>query len=98
MSLNRYEYTSNIDNDRYGTTRYPDFPLQESDKYIISREGDRLDLLANQFYGDPRYWWILATVNNLGKGTLIVPPSIQLRIPFPINDVSKKLRETELTK
>ena len=63
------------------TTELPIISKSQSDRYIISREGDRLDLLANQFYGDPRMWVALALANNLGKGSFIVPPGIQLRLP-----------------
>jgi nucleoid-associated protein YgaU len=95
--MDRYQFTK-IKQDRYSTTRYPKFPKQQSDLYIISREGDRLDLLANEFYKDPRYWWVLAEANNVGKGTMIVPAGLQLRIPFPITDLLDRLREVEDTK
>ena len=65
----------------YNTTHIPVIERSSQDRYIFSRMGDRLDNLAFQFYGDPRHWIILAVANNLGKGTLIIPPNIQLRIP-----------------
>tara|TARA_R100000388_G_C7148412_1_gene113354 strand:+ start:245 stop:562 length:318 start_codon:yes stop_codon:yes gene_type:complete len=65
----------------YNTTRLPIIEKSLQDRFIFSRSGDRLDNLAFQFYGDPRHWIILAIANNLGKGTLIVPPNLQLRIP-----------------
>tara|TARA_R110002012_G_scaffold240232_1_gene414400 strand:- start:2952 stop:3239 length:288 start_codon:yes stop_codon:yes gene_type:complete len=95
--MNRYQFAK-TKLDRYQTTRYPKFPKQQSDLYIISREGDRLDLLSNEFYKDPQMWWILAEVNNVGKGTMIVPPGLQLRIPFPITDLLDKLRQVEENK
>jgi len=94
MSMNRYQYTKS-ELDRYQTTRYPSFPKRPTDLYIISRDQDRLDLLANEFYKDPRLWWILAKANNLGKGSLDVPLGIQIRIPFPISDVNQSLRSAE---
>ena len=97
MSLDRYQFTK-INQDRYRISRYPKFPKQQSDLYIISREGDRLDLLANEFYEDPRYWWVLAEANNVGKGTMAVPSGLQLRIPFPITDLLDRLREVEENK
>ena len=94
MSLNRYPYTkSNLD--RYSTTRYPSLQKRSTDLYIISRDQDRLDLLSNEFYKDPRYWWVLAKANNLGKGSLDVPVGIQLRIPFPLEDLTTGLRAAE---
>ena len=97
MSVNRYQSTKSK-MDRYETTRYPGFPKLPTDLYIISREQDRLDSLANEFYEDPRYWWVIAKANNLGKGTLDVPMGIQLRIPFPITDLTVALREVEENK
>ena len=95
MSVNRYQSTSKTNDDRYNTSRYPSFPKQPTDLYIISRELDRLDLLSNEFYEDPRFWWVLAKVNNLGKGSLDVPAGIQLRIPLPITDLTVMLRDIE---
>jgi len=52
------------------------------DTYFYSREGDRLDLLANEFYNDVTLWWVIASANNLGKGTLSIPPGKLIRIPY----------------
>ena len=65
----------------YNTTYIPVIERSPQDRYIFTRVGDRLDNLAFQFHGDPRHWIILAIANNLGKGTLIVEPNLQLRIP-----------------
>jgi phage tail protein X len=77
---------------RYLTTRYPEMRRLQGDYYIMSRSGDRLDLLAQRFYDDVRSWWKIAKANNLGKGTLSVPPGIQLRIPDPRVDYETALR------
>ena len=96
MSINRYQFTKkHKGKDCFKTTRYPKFPKQPTDLYIVSREQDRLDMLSNEFYEDPRFWWIIAKANNLGHGTLDVPMGIQIRIPFPITDITVKLREVE---
>jgi hypothetical protein len=97
MSLNRY-VESKIEIDRYKTAHYPDFPKKQTDLYIISSEQDRLDLLSNTFYKDPRYWWILAKVNNLGKGTLDVPMGVQIRIPMPLPNLDLEFRAIEENK
>ncbi len=93
--MNRYESIKKIKNkdliNKYETVTYPKFERKETDIYIITRELDRLDLLANQYYGDPRFWFVIARANNLGKGTLIVPPGLQLRIPKNITDIFGEL-------
>tara|TARA_Y100001937_G_scaffold128796_1_gene208165 strand:+ start:3725 stop:4030 length:306 start_codon:yes stop_codon:yes gene_type:complete len=51
------------------------------DVYIIGREGDRLDMLAFEYYQDENLWWVLAEANKLGKGSFDVPPGMRVRIP-----------------
>ena len=95
--MNRYQYT-NITNARYKTTRYPKFPVNENDTYIITRTGDRLDSLAYEFLGSVEQWWILAEANNLGKGTFAIEPGIQLRIPFNVFNMSDRLQRANMEK
>lgn len=66
---------------RLSSTMYPDFSTKEDTK-IVSQEGDRLDLLAKEYYGDPSFWFVIARANNLGKGTLNVPGGKIIRIPY----------------
>ena len=66
---------------RLSTILYPDFST-DSDTKILSQEGDRLDLLAKEFYGDESLWFIIAKENSLGKGSLNVPAGRVITIPF----------------
>jgi hypothetical protein len=90
--MNRNYFTP-VKNQKYLTNRLYRFPKRSSDRYIITRESDRLDLLAKEFYGNEKLWWILADTNNLGKGNLNTPSGIQLRIPFPLTNVFDRLRD-----
>ena len=65
----------------YANNVYPEVPLSPEDTYVIATLGDRLDLLAHQFYRNVKYWWIIAHANNLGKGSLAIPEGSQVRIP-----------------
>lgn len=70
------------------TVRYPSIPARSNDIYVITTDGDRLDLLANQFYGDATLYWIISRGNpELPKGSLTLPPGTQLRIPVDINNI-----------
>ena len=63
----------------YKTTIYSTIPETDSDIYVITQQGDRLDTLAHQFYGNIHLWWYLAKANNLTFMTL--PTGTSLRIP-----------------
>ena len=92
-SVNRYNEISKLRNtnefvgtlgDRYyDTVYYPEVGASESDIYVETEFGDRLDLLANQFYGDVSLYWIIAIANPdvMGFGTILPKPGSQLRIP-----------------
>jgi hypothetical protein len=90
--MNRYEntpirYTSQ--GKRYWKQKfYPNVPLSETDEYVITTIGDRLDTLAYSYYRDSTLWWVIAMANNnVTKGSLFPEPGTQLRIPTNINTV-----------
>jgi hypothetical protein len=80
-NLGRRYYVNNI---------YPDIPVSIDDIYIIPTAGDRLDLLAHNYYNDSSLYWIIASANELSGDSLIPPPGIQLRIPVSIEDIKNQ--------
>lgn len=70
---------------RYATTILPVVPESTTDTYIQTTSIERLDKLAQEFYGDVTWWWVIATANGIGKGTIMVPPNTKLRIPKKID-------------
>lgn len=95
------EFTEIIKTDegkrRYGSLYYPKFERKSSDIYIICKLSDRLDLLAHQYYGDSRYWVILARANNLNNATIKPPVGFRLRIPYPLTngDISQLFTDSQ---
>ena len=69
--------------------KYPEIPLSADDLYVITTTGDRLDLLANQFYNDIRLWWIIAATNPniIRRDSFALAPNIELRIPSNEQDI-----------
>ena len=61
------------------TTIYSSIPKSDGDIYVITQYGDRLDHLANQFYGNVSLWWYIAKANGITFMT--IPPGTRLRIP-----------------
>lgn len=103
--MNRYQKIKKIRNENqfvgslgdlyYRTTYYPEIEPQESDIYVETEFGDRLDLLANQFYGDVTLYWIIsaANPNSLNFGSLFPPVGAQLRIPTNINGIVSRYNQ-----
>ena len=67
---------------------YPSIPLSESDIYVITTIGDRLDYMAYTYYRDSELYWIRSVANNnVTKGSLFPIPGTQMRIPTDLNSV-----------
>lgn len=84
LSDGRVVYTSKI---------YPNIPLQDSDIYAVTQEGDRLDSIAYQFYGDSSLWWIIAAANNIHDAPIALDDGTILRIPQDYLSVINKFRK-----
>lgn len=46
----------------------------------ILQDGERLDTVAGEVYGDSRYWWIIAAASRIGWG-MQLPPGTILYVP-----------------
>jgi nucleoid-associated protein YgaU len=91
IDILKTEYT---DRPYYKGKFYPNVPLSESDVYVITTVGDRLDSLAYSYYNDATLWWIIAMANNNAtKGALYPEPGTQLRIPTDINNVLNQYKQ-----
>jgi hypothetical protein len=74
-------------------TKYPEVPFNENDIYVITTQGDRYDLLAQQYYNDYTLWWIIVIANvgdytfEIPLNSLFIPVGTQIRIPVSIQNV-----------
>jgi hypothetical protein len=77
------------------STRYPELPKDVNDTYAITTIGDRLDLLAQLFYGDVNLWWIIASGNPdiIPQNSLFIPVGVEIRIPYNVS-LAKSLFNT----
>jgi hypothetical protein len=67
----------------YVTSRYPEVPITSEDIYVYSVQGDRFDVLAQQYYKNSSLWWVISIANTdqLPQNSLIIPEGLQIRIP-----------------
>ena len=71
------------------TAIYGSVPETADDIYVTTQEGDRLDNLANQFYGSPDFWWYIASINNIS--TMNLEAGTSLRIP-PLTEAARGVK------
>ena len=82
----------------YVNNIYPDIPPTNDDNYIITVLGDRLDLIAFDFYGDSSFWWVIASANALPGDSLTVEPGTQLRIPVDLSNAINNYKVTNASR
>lgn len=65
------------------TREIKEIPVRSSDRYhrVMSHEGERLDLIAHEYYKNPLLWWVLAQANNIYNPLENIAPGTLLRIP-----------------
>jgi len=93
---NRYEYTkirANTTGNRvYAPTLYPKIEIEDTDIVILTKDGDRLDLLSYRYYKDVSLWWIIAVANGINNGKFAIEPGTELRIPVAIEKILQDLK------
>ena len=91
--MNRYRNINtkkDSDGKRYlRSTFYPEIPETLDDIYVETEYGDRVDVLAYQFYNDASLWWIITTANpgKLRRDSYVCPAGLQIRIPLDPNPI-----------
>jgi|TARA_B110000914_G_C15071564_1_gene268640 hypothetical protein len=73
----------------YKPIKYPEIPFSIDDIYVITTDRDRLDLLANQFYNNVDYWWIISNANPniIKRDSFLLKPGLEIRIPQNIQSI-----------
>ena len=98
MAYNRYQDIPQR-KDSYNTrimrsVVYPPIPRHDEDLYVITTVGDTLYALAEKYYGDVNYYWIIGEANEkLSKKTQQLPVGLQLRIPSQLEPILRDYRD-----
>ena len=72
----------------YKGVKYPEIALSPDDIYVYAEEGDRFDILSNNYYSDSSLWWIISSANpSLPQDSYFLPLGIQIRIPTNIGAI-----------
>ena len=73
----------------YNTIKYPEIPNSYNDLYVSTVIGDRLDLLAHQYYKDVDLWWVITTANPdiIRRDSFTLGEGLEIRIPSNIQQI-----------
>ena len=55
-----------------------------------TKQAERLDVIAGDYYGDGTFWWVIAAASGIGW-SLQVPPGTYLAIPKSLSSIYKLL-------
>ena len=73
------------------TEDYPIFSKKDTDIIIQGRYGVRMDNLANQYYGSPDLWWIIARANpECFDGNMYLQVGKEYRIPTDLSETGEE--------
>ena len=89
--MSRYDNINKISDNkvtRIGTADFPKFEEQNSDILLIATQGERCDLISQEYYGTSEFWWYIASVNNLKSNN--IEAGTQLRVPISLEQAVLK--------
>lgn len=72
-------YVDNSD-EFFGARSRIDTPTEPDDIFHVVQDGDRIDLLAYRYLGDPTLWWVICDYNDIFFA-LDLELGLVLRIP-----------------
>ena len=84
--------------DHWEMAELPSIEASGDDIVYQVKQGDRIDLISNRFYGNPELWWVIAIANGLNLLPNDLKPFSTIRIPSNSRVFNKILREASKKK
>lgn len=69
------------DVEHWEKSEYPKIEESNDDTIYQVQQEDRIDLLAERFYGNAELWWVIAIINDLNLLPSDLKPFSTIRIP-----------------
>ena len=86
MPYNRYSKIKNLAKEK-STFPPVDIRTRTSDLFITLTRGNRFDLISQDVYEHPDYWWVILLANSQYANEFEIPLGEVIRVPYPLNDV-----------
>ena len=79
----------------YKYIKYPPIPYSINDLYVSTVSGDRLDLLANEYYKNVDLWWGISIANSdiIRRDSFILDEGLEIRIPANLNSILSRFKK-----
>lgn len=73
----------------YNNVKVPEIEGEDVFHIVAHNEVNRLDIIANNYFGDPTYWWAIALANDF-IDPFVVNEGEMIRIPslMALSDIS----------
>ena len=65
----------------WGEFEPPVIDPQDGDLTHLVMAGDRIDSLASRYYGDPRFWWVIAQANDMDDPVTALHKGLEIKVP-----------------
>ena len=106
MAKSRYNNFSKVRSnnaDYYRLETFPSISAQDLEgiphSIVMWKETDRMDAMAESFFGDPRYWWIICLMNNLvNPFSYNLLPGTLIKIPNEVSTVVDMIQRKQAGK
>ena len=89
--MSRYDRVRKVSENKISRIGIADFPKAEdknSDILLIATQGDRCDVISQEYYGTPDFWWFIASVNKLKSNN--IEAGTQMRVPVSTEEAVLK--------
>ena len=101
MAISRYDGFNKVRNNSNDYYRLETFPsVTETELYniphttVMWKETDRMDTMAEDLYGNPRYWWAICLMNDLvSPFSYKLLPGTLLKIHTDINNIISLIQQ-----
>ena len=106
MAKSRYDKFSQVRSNSKDYYRLETFPSLTSEELqniphnvVMWKETDRMDAMAEDFLGDPRYWWIICLMNDLvNPFSYDLLPGTLLKIPNDVGTIFSLIQQKQVGK
>ena len=106
MAVSRYDNFARIRSSNKDYLRMETFPSIKAEdleniphSVVVWKESDRMDAMAQDFFGDARYWGVICLMNDLVfPFSYELLPGFLIKIPNDVNTILSLVKQKQVSK